>query len=576
MTATAPPPPSRIAAPAPTERKNDAELRSIDPSLIDVAEQFNPRSAMNHELLQELAASVKSVGVLQPITIVRAADERFRLIVGHRRLAAAVAAKLESIPALVYDAIDDASQLQFAIIENLQREDMNPVDEALSYQRAMSEGSLSQKQLASIIGKSASHVSERLRLLKLPQSARTALASGTLPLSAAKPLGTLAGLKVPTATQITDAAVTLLTTDADLLDDFLEDANSMLYAIASEEAADGMPFLYRANAFSRQLPLAGHVEAEAVAKLDERMQRLGMRHITLDQADIDAARAYGCLIELESRFTPQRLITDPAFLVDRVNEALDLIDKRNAETTAKRATEPGRSPQPGSAPSGSPSSTGGSSTTTSVSALAARQQAERERAEKDRIAAIHANRELGLRLMKQLGSRKLDRTTAELLVRIVLSQNLDLAARGIAYTHEEFHELVTARQKNGKIRTTFTPIDRSDARQRAEEWVLRARSAEEVLGRLLQLLVAGVFADERAVAKSRRTSWHAPASRSTEPMLAKLARKLLPEHFHARADRLIPTPVKKPVAKPAKAANKPKQATPVKVAARGKKVSDAG
>jgi len=575
MTATAPPLLTRTADPAPTESKKDAELRSIDPSLIDVAAQFNPRSAMNDDLLQELTASVKAVGVLQPITIVRAAKGRFRLVVGHRRLAAAVTAKLKSVPALVYDEIDDASQLQFAIIENLQREDMNPVDEALAYQRAMNEGSLSQKQLAGIIGKSASHVSERLRLLKLPQPARTALATGAMPLAAAKPLGVLAALKVPTAAQITDAAVKLLATDDDLLDDFLEDANSMLYAIAGEEGADGMPFLYRSNSFSRQLPLAGHVEADVVVKLSERMQRLGMRHVTLDQADLDAARAYGCLIELESRFTPQRFITDPAFLVDRVNEALDLIDKRNVETATERATEPGRSLQPGSAPSGGSSPTGGPSAPTSASALAARQQAEREQSEKDRIAAIHANRELGLRLMKQFGSRKLDRTTAELLARIVLSQNADMAARGIAYTHEEFHELVTARQKNGKIRTTFTPIDRSDARQRAEDWVLRARSAEEVLGRLLQLLVAGVFADERAVAKSRRPNWYAPASRSTEPMLAKLARKLLPEHFHARADKLIPKPVKKVTAEPSKAVTKPKPVPAAKTVTQRKQVPDA-
>jgi hypothetical protein len=131
---------------------------------------------------------------------------------------------------------------------------------------------------------------------------------------------------------------------------------------------------------------------------------------------------------------------------------------------------------------------------------------------------------------------------------------------------------VTTRRKNGKNRTTFTTLDKHDARTRAEEWVLRPRSAEEVLGRLLQLLVAGVFADERAVAKSRQVHWYTPAATRTEPMLAKLARKLLPEHFHTRADRLIPKPEKKP----AKAAAKPKQAPMSKSVAKTKKVVDVG
>jgi len=90
-----------------------------------------------------------------------------------------------------------------------------------------------------------------------------------------------------------------------------------------------------------------------------------------------------------------------------------------------------------------------------------------------------------------------------------------------------------------------------------------------MLGRLLQLLVAGVFADERAVAKSKRTHWYPPASRTSEPTIAKLARKFLPEHFHTRADRLIPKVAKKqpkapttPKAAPAKTTTaKAKQAT---------------
>jgi hypothetical protein len=209
----------------------------------------------------------------------------------------------------------------------------------------------------------------------------------------------------------------------------------------------------------------------------------------------------------------------------------------------KQQTPQGTPNAAGASGGGSASSTPGATTTPISSAkLVAGRTREREQAEKERIAAIHANRDLGLRLAKQLGSRKFDRPVAELLVQIVFAQNHELAIGGVAYTHEDFHELVSTRQKNGKTRTTFTQLDKHDAHQRALEWVLRPRSAEEVLGRLLQLLVAGVFADERAVAKSKRERWYAPAARTTEPMIAKLARKILPEHFHDRADRLLPKP----------------------------------
>lgn len=553
MTTTAPPPTANTA-----KERSDAALDQIDPALIDADAEFNPRTTMDEDQLRELTMSVRSVGVLQPLTIVRDGKERYRLVAGHRRLAAARAAKLSTVPALVYDTIDAASRLQFAIIENLQREDMNPIDEAAAYQRAITEGSLTQKQLASVIGKSASHISERLRLLKLPADARAALATGRLPLAAAKPLGVLAALKVPSAAQITEWVVSNVLDDDELLEDLLDDPSTALCALAGDDRPEGAPFMYRANSYGREQPLTGHVDDEVIAKLTERRTRLGLRHITLDQADIDAARAFGCLIELESRYTTQRFITDAEFLVSRINGTLDLLEQRQRERSAKPATL-GSAGGNGAAPPSGTASSGASS----PAAQAADRAREREQAEKERLAAIHANRDLGLRLMKQLGSRKFDRPVAELLVQIVFAQNRELAIGGAAYTHEDFHELVTKRQKNGKTRTTFTQLDKHEAHQRALEWVLRPRSAEEVLGRLLQLLVAGVFADDRAVAKSKREHWHAPGALTTEPMIAKLARKLLPEHFHARADRLLPKPspkAKKPAAKP----TQPKAKQPAK------------
>ena len=521
-----------------TEARADATLELIDRSLIEAKQGFNPRHSYDPVKLQELVESVRHVGVLQPITVVRSADN-YELVVGHRRYVAACRAKLEKVPALVYDAIDDMSRLKFAIIENVQREDMNPIDEALAFQRAIKDGSLTQKQLASVIGKSPSHVSERLRLLTLPSVCRDLIASGALPLAAAKPLAAIAASKVPTAAQIADAcARAVAAEDVELdVEEFLDNPTTALYLLASDEAPEGAPFLYRIGGYSQSLPVAGHVDPAAVQQLSERAERLGYRRFAASGDDTDAARAYGCLIEIETRYSTQRFITDPTFIVDRITSILDTIE---AQRTAAPNAE-----SPGSAPTSGKDRPIPSAAQPSPASEAQARQVQREQDDKARVAAIHANRELGVRLQKQLGSHKLDRPTIELLAHLVLAQNRELAARGIAYTHDEYHTYTQKRQKNGKTRTTVEPNASHEVHTQALEWVLRPRTAEEVLGRLLQLLVAGVFADDRAVAKSRRTHWSICAFQATEPIIAKLARKILPEHFHTRADRMLPKPTPK-------------------------------
>jgi len=128
---------------------------------------FQPRTYFDKEALQELADSIKVQGIIQPITVRRLERNRYQLISGERRFQASKLAGLETIPAYVRTA-DDQQMLEMALIENIQRKDLNAIEIALSYQRLLSECDLKQEQLGERVGKNRTTVNNYLRLLKLP------------------------------------------------------------------------------------------------------------------------------------------------------------------------------------------------------------------------------------------------------------------------------------------------------------------------------------------------------------------------------------------------------------------------
>jgi ParB family chromosome partitioning protein len=148
-----------------------------------------PRGHMDDARLEDLARSIKANGVIQPI-LVRRAGDGYRIIAGERRWRAAQRAGLLKVPVVVRD-VSDASHkqlLELALVENIQREDLNPVEEAQAYQRLVSEFGLTQEQVAASVGKDRSSVANYLRLLKLPEEVRAELASGSLSMGHARAL----------------------------------------------------------------------------------------------------------------------------------------------------------------------------------------------------------------------------------------------------------------------------------------------------------------------------------------------------------------------------------------------------
>ena len=139
----------------------------------------NPRRAFDKSELEELASSIRKHGIVQPVVVRTMATDSFEIIAGERRWRAAQLAGLVEIPVLVRD-VDDRTALEIAIVENVQRSDLNPLDEALGYEQLIAQYSYTQNDLGEVIGKSRSHVANSLRLLKLPESVRGMLASGEL------------------------------------------------------------------------------------------------------------------------------------------------------------------------------------------------------------------------------------------------------------------------------------------------------------------------------------------------------------------------------------------------------------
>jgi len=151
----------------------------IDIDLLSPNEQ-QPRLSMDDARLDELTQSIKSNGVLQPI-LVRRDGAAYRIIAGERRWRAAQRAGLQRVPVIVREvAPGDKQLLELALIENLQRENLNPVDEALAYQRLAEDFGLTQDQIAAAVGKDRSSVANFMRLLRLPEEIRGDLAAGSL------------------------------------------------------------------------------------------------------------------------------------------------------------------------------------------------------------------------------------------------------------------------------------------------------------------------------------------------------------------------------------------------------------
>jgi ParB family chromosome partitioning protein len=171
------------AAPLPTPPARLVPLREIRPN------PRQPRRSFDEERLAELAESIRQQGVLQPL-VVRRVEQGYELIIGERRLRAAQRAGLDAVPVVVKEA-SDAQSLEMALVENIQREELTPIEEALAYRQLMEEFHLTQEEIASRVGKSRPVVTNLLRVLNLPDEIKEEVDRGSISVGHARALLTL-------------------------------------------------------------------------------------------------------------------------------------------------------------------------------------------------------------------------------------------------------------------------------------------------------------------------------------------------------------------------------------------------
>jgi ParB family chromosome partitioning protein len=174
-------------APEPRASTTEVDIDRLVPN------RFQPRAQMDDARLDDLARSITANGVIQPI-VVRRDGDRFHIIAGERRWRAAQKAGLMRVPVVVREVADgqDRSLLEMALVENIQRENLNPIDEALAYRRLSDEFRLTQEEIASAVGKDRASIANFQRLLRLPLEVQADVASGTLSMGHARALLALA------------------------------------------------------------------------------------------------------------------------------------------------------------------------------------------------------------------------------------------------------------------------------------------------------------------------------------------------------------------------------------------------
>ena len=243
------------------------------PVVFIIANRANPRRTFDADQLEELTNSIREKGVMSPL-LVRPTDDPnvFELIAGERRWRAAQKAGLHDVPVIVRE-VDDKEALELAIIENVQRADLNPLEEAMGYGQLIEQFEYTQQDLAQVIGKSRSHVANTLRLLRLPEEVRSMVASGTLTAGHARTLITVED-PAALARQIVDKGLSVR--DAEALSQQRELPQKRPVPAEASKDAD-------TQALERRL--ADALGLTVALNYSERGGKLEIRYKTLEQLD---------------------------------------------------------------------------------------------------------------------------------------------------------------------------------------------------------------------------------------------------------------------------------------------------
>lgn len=471
---------------------------AIDDIIVDP--EFNPRRTRNGQKFAELVENIALHGIITPVLVEPVDGGKYKLIAGGRRVAAAREAGVTQIPIHAREAGDEATT--FAVLENLQREDLNPIDEALGFARVIAEGKLNQRELAEKLSISPAHVSERLQLLRLPELIQDWIADGALTTGSARFLAKVAKTSEALAIWLAYVATVDESVDPSKIDSALPYVIGQVRKV--ENVPEGLPerpALVNLTGQLRKDDVPWEGREELLARWEALEAEAGFHFRAYwGPDDVDAARAFGCLfafvVKTQWRDVEHVYATDAEWVAEQVAHVVaqgekDLKAQRRREKKAAAAA----------AGEGEP--------LTDEEKREARAQ-ERAEAEAEKLAAQARNEELGRTLMVKLHAPKVTTARMKLLATLIIQDNPDLAIGGLGQCDERLIEKETTPLKNGKSRTKVTYLSQHEATEVLLERVNKARNAEEVLGVIMQALIAGHHVDTHARPAAQRTKWYAP------------------------------------------------------------------
>lgn len=491
-----------------------SELLHIPLTDVDVVEGRNPRGAVDRksESFKAFVASVKDLGVLQPILVGPPnGNGKYTLIAGERRYLAATAAKLPEIPALIASHLS-GDELRAAIVENVQREDLTPIEEAEAILRLQQDAGLTQPKVAKVLGRSERWVRDRLVLLKLPDPVRPAFGSGEIPLEAARVVEKIAKQSPVLAEALVDASSgeKAAFDGGDMLKD--QGLPIIIDHVVEQGMAEGC-FKLNGRSDPADLPLP----KDQVKELSARLKKIGPIEasygeydetpaLRFEDGDADLARTYGCLVEIPRTDRLNRkfrdfFVTDPEWLYDRALQKLDDLEKKAAKWAKKKAA---RQPKDGDQV---PDDLSAEELAAHEEKVKQERRKEREQEDRKRAAAHDTNIALGHNLFKELGKPKITvemaRTVALMAIDGLDLAQYRLAAAGLVYVREDMHEVKEA--ANGAIKVE--PMGCHEAHAQLIDEILKAKTPEAVIGLVMQAVISAAHADEVVAVQSRREAF---------------------------------------------------------------------
>jgi ParB/RepB/Spo0J family partition protein len=471
---------------------------------IDVVDGFNARSEMDEGELKEMAATIREVGVMQPVSVLPKEGGRFDLVYGHQRFEAAKIALAQAeeegadtsgLTKIRITPSEGDPRLE-ALIENEHRSRLNPMDRARGFLALAQEHNLtSNKAIAAKAIKTPELVGAHLRLLKLPEQVQPYVAEGVVPVEGERLLRKIAKVSPEVAVAICEVAKRKEVTGKRFVETFKD-----LFMEAARTKVSGRPPMLKVD----------NLHLSEIVTDNEKREQLTVRinnlpsttystpdpRIRLSEEDVDAARASGCLVEHKS--SRNGFDTSIQFIIDR-EFAADLVD-RSVEREEHEAEERALK-------------NAGKAAAERDTAKEKR-KAQRQEALEDKEAARSWNERLGIALLKiRNAARRKKRgfAWAKAVALVFIDQNDTLAAGGLRLTlRDDLVKVEHQTLKSGRKKEVVTHAEKDQCSKELRHRVLAAKSEVEVIQVLAEAMVAAQLADQAELTQGRRSGWFIP------------------------------------------------------------------